>query len=466
MGKVTFILDTSADTLAAWLLANWRAPHGASETGSLQGQSLRESRQSSGARVLTADVIWVSYRHDEEGAAQAVPLREAFRFRLQPLAAQRVEVTAECLFHYGLLADLARLLEDMARRWPELRDTLEYLPDYWDFDSMLPENEAQQTLLDAFDARLRRLKGRTQKGGGIVGHRLPDWPKSGPQLAITFKLPTTAHHAAIWLQECGNRIHESLTSADGGYLEGLESDQATWRHNTLERVTPRETTQGDGATVLHTVLETYMHGQEATAERTAIVRYVVTERSASSTRISVLAWMIRYQIFAYLGELLARVFADYEGAAATLRYVIYYWPEQELSPWTLKDHQDFVLWLNAIGGQQEDPIEKGWPYSAELFRLKQLARADGPAPSTGPASELASDAARADGPAAKPRKRGRSKPVRQAKIRKLFEEENRRDLTIAQMARWYGVNRKTISRDLSELGYILEDGILKDNSPP
>lgn len=47
-----------------------------------------------------------------------------------------------------------------------------------------------------------------------------------------------------------------------------------------------------------------------------------------------------------------------------------------------------------------------------------------------------------------------------------LEEENRRDLTIAQMARWYGVNRKTISRDLSELGYILEDGILKDNSPP
>lgn len=59
--------------------------------------------------------------------------------------------------------------------------------------------------------------------------------------------------------------------------------------------------------------------------------------------------------------------------------------------------------------------------------------------------------------------RGRSKPIRQAKIRKLFEEENRQDLQVNRMARLYGVSRKTIHRDLKDLGFELPLG---DKTPP
>ena len=48
--------------------------------------------------------------------------------------------------------------------------------------------------------------------------------------------------------------------------------------------------------------------------------------------------------------------------------------------------------------------------------------------------------------------RGRAKAVRQAKLRKLFDEDNTQDLQVSQLAKLYGVDRKTIDRDLKELG--------------
>lgn len=240
MGKVTFILNTSAETLAAWLLANWRTPHGASEEGTLQGQSLQRSyrpNQTNGAIILGADVIWVS-KPNEEGVQEAYPFRDAFLFVLQPLAAERVEVTAECRFHYTLLADLARLLEDMARRWPELRDTLEYLPDYWDFDSPPPtENETQQKLLDAFDARLRRLKGEPAQPLALQGKNATG--------AIFYLDGATAHEVTTWLTENWRRRNREPAN--------VWTWPTDYHHGRRYQTTPIQETADDAGRALLTV---------------------------------------------------------------------------------------------------------------------------------------------------------------------------------------------------------------------
>ncbi len=240
MGKVTFILNTSAETLAAWLLANWRTPHGASEGGSLQGQRLGHSyrpNQTKGEIILGADVIWVSKPNDE-GVQEAIPFRDAFLFVLQPLAAERVEVTAECQFHYALLADLARLLEDMARRWPELRDTLLYLPDYWDFDSPpSTENETQQKLLDAFNARLRRLKGEPAQPLALQS--------THPCGAVFYLDNTTAREVTTWFTENWQRRNFEHP--------GNWTWPTDYHHGRLYQTTPMLKATDDAGRVLLTV---------------------------------------------------------------------------------------------------------------------------------------------------------------------------------------------------------------------
>ena len=108
-------------------------------------------------------------------------------------------------------------------------------------------------------------------------------------------------------------------------------------------------------------------------------------------------------------------------------------------------------------------MAKRWPEALSTLGLRDLptlrsAPAGNGEPEPGPKPEPGQpEPARDDKPA--PNSRGRSKAVRQEKIRKLFEVEKRRDLTVGQMARWYGVTHKTINRDLTELGY-------KDKLPP
>ncbi len=264
VGKVTFILNTNTDILAAWLIAHWRAPHGASEGGSLQGQSLGRKNwpnQTKGVITLSADVILLS-KPNNEGVQQAHPLPDAFKFVLQPLAAERVEVTAECRFHYGLLEDLARLLEEMARRWPELRDTLEYLPNYW-----YVENETQQKLLDAFRERLRRLKikpgQRTQMyGRPIVGTPIApmisptnpagERPKPPEPLTLQGKHPcgavlhladATAHDAATWL----------ITRWQRDTPGNRWTWQVNYHHGRRHRTTPIKQAEDNNGRVLLTV---------------------------------------------------------------------------------------------------------------------------------------------------------------------------------------------------------------------
>ena len=390
MGKVTFILDTSADTLAAWLLANWRAPHGASETGSLQGQSLRESRQSSGARVLTADVIWVSHQHDEEGRAQAQPLREAFRFRLQPLAAQRVEVTAECLFHYGLLGELARLLEDIARRWPELRDTLEHSPDYWDFDSFPPENETQQTLLDAFTARLERLKERNVKPLALQGANACG--------AVFYLDNTTAREAATWLAENWRRRN---------YEPNVWTWTTDYHHARRYKTTPlQEATDGHGRALLTVgMVEWETHHPNPLSVPfgpLAIPQdqgFIVQDNPRGLEILLIQAGSDLVQVEARCNALLLlHSFTQLLKSAKTaygdrLRNIAPTFGVMDAAP--PRTHAMMDAYFTARADEFRDLVIEIEPKYARL--LGGTARADGPAaPSTGPASELASDAARVD----------------------------------------------------------------------
>ena len=155
MDNVTFFLETSADNFATWLLTTWRAPHAGSHYGGYQLQALGDgwSRGRTPVRTLTAAAIYVSRVENERGNLTAYKFEDVLSFQLIPIANERVEVQAKIDLPV-LLSYLADLIEDMAHpaRWPQLRDTLSWRLDWF------PETESQLAALEAFEARMRRLK--------------------------------------------------------------------------------------------------------------------------------------------------------------------------------------------------------------------------------------------------------------------------------------------------------------------
>jgi hypothetical protein len=478
--EVTFILNTNAEILAAWLMENWRTPYGASEGRLLQGQRLGQKYrhyQTKGTITLGANVMLVSKPNDE-GVEEEHPIHDAFKFVLQPLAAERVEVRATYRFDYVLLADLARLLEEMARRWPELRDTLECRPGYWYFDDHLSaKNETQQKLLDAFTERLQQLK--IKPANPAVERRKPPAPALALQGkyscgAVFYVDGATAREVCNWLTENWRRRNEepaSVWTYAPDYHDGRRYQTTPIREATddagrvlltvgiVETETPRPDVLGLLLFGLHGIPQ----DQFATVQDTPrALEILIIQAGADLVQVEARCNAV----------LLLDGFAQLLRAAKTA----YGARLRNIAP-------TFGV-MDAAPPGKHARMDAYFTARTEEFRELVMASARAEEPIGDDGSETpASEAARDDGPAAvintdettqaqtetardEKKPRGRSKPTRQANILKLFEKENQRDLTIAQMAKSYGVHPKTISRDLKELGYVLKDGVLQDNSPP
>lgn len=289
----------------------------------------------------------------------------------------------------------------------------------------------------------------------------PAFPTSGPSFVIRLEIGATAMHLATWLQHPWvNRWQSVLTNADGSPLD-TDGDETTWRHWEIAPVAVRET--DDISATLHNVLTTWRNGRRDEAEQTAIVRYALLQLPhgpAPRCKLSIRAWPVLPAVFEYVASVLSPILRDSPQARDTLvHYVLY--AEGELPDWMIESHRGFFTVLKHLGSHERSYVEDHiYRYPVAVNEAKRAAR-DDPAASTGPAAEAVDNAARdqpaggiGDEPQAgeTPDGRARAKQVRHAKLRRLFYEENRRDLTIAQMARQCNVTRRTIQRDLRELG--------------
>lgn len=200
MAKVTFVLNTSADMLANWMQTHWEAPVGAHEKGTIWCQGLQKENQPNKIIVLISDAILASYAVDESGNQKFSLLDKAFVFILQPLTEQKVEVQAICNV-YPLLNAFLWILRGIAKRWPEIRNTIEHLFDS-SSDHFCNDPVMALNLYDDFNETVNEFRYELRK---IVSWQLEGKHPCG---AIFYLDNTTAQDAATWLTTNWDRTNK------------------------------------------------------------------------------------------------------------------------------------------------------------------------------------------------------------------------------------------------------------------
>ncbi len=114
---VSFILNTSADMFADWLLATWKGYYDPRE----QLQQLLQGRGI--PRRLTASLGYV-LEADSDGPAELHFFDDVVTFVLLPISADRLEVRSTCSEFPELAKYWSFILHIIAARWPEARPDL------------------------------------------------------------------------------------------------------------------------------------------------------------------------------------------------------------------------------------------------------------------------------------------------------------------------------------------------------